>query len=699
MPISPEILQRIVNNDPTLTSPDLTYKQIGDAEAREIANALRNNKTLTRIDLLGNQIGDAGAGAIAEALLTNTTLTHVYLNQNKIKNLGAGAIANALQNNKTLIRIELFGNQIGNEGAESLAKALENNETLRGIGLNYNQIGDVGAAAIANALENNETLRGIDLRDNQIGNEGAESLAKALLINTTLTNIDLLDNKIDYSLMKEIGGYMCNRNLAIEDAVSDYSKSVLAPRLVRASVRDGGNEIILSSGVIHSLAQVTRKQLFENLTFDQILEFSKHWHQALQQTKSNGSKDFGKESWSLLFGEDKKEINVTLEGMEGWKLVTRNNSGELKTEGSDLNHCVGGYAGRCLKENSHIISVVNPEGNSVSTIEIETDYSNRSFRESQHMGKNNSSISQESRRAKDWLYNEIKEERISINYDALAASKLAREKEARAKRGGQAKMVIGFDPLDGDKVKKVRGTFKEMLPEGNEQLKKNFSSLVSLEEISIEGKKYNLSALEKRTKADLTEEEKDKESSVQRAVIVGKIQESLNVIFGENVLQADISLLPEGKKTKRNRFGQVVLKAENHLEENLLNKIEEIFNGKVSDDGYVIGNQTPKQVMETLKNHTLQIDDIKKLEPQESKTQLSSQEIGLATPAPALNNQTEITFGEEEFREEGFREEVQTRRAEQTQTAELAPRTSATTTDQEAVRLAGCLPQKSCIIS
>ncbi len=753
MPVFPEILQRIADNDPTLTSLDLEFnpigdeevkslacalstnttltslklirsRQIGDEGVKSLANALKNNETLKEIDLCDNEIGDEGFKSLANALKNNETLREVNLDYNRIgyegaKSLasalstntnlrlnlsynqigdsGAGAIVNALRNNKTMIRIDLRANQIGDSGAGEIANALENNETLRVIDLRYNQIGDEGAKSLANALKNNKTLRGIGLRYNQIGNEGAIEIANALSTNTNLINITLFDNKIAYRLIEGIRG-LCERNLEIADAISDYSKSVLAPRLVRASVKDGGNEIILSSEVIYILDQVTQKHLFKNLTPEQIVEFSKHWHQPLQQTKSNGSKDFGKESWSLLFGEDKKEIDVTLEGMEGWKLVTLNNSGELKAEGKKLDHCVGGYAGKCLNEYSHIISVVNPEGNSVSTIEIEAYYSGRNFKEIQHMGRGNSyHISQESKRVAEWLYNEIKEGRISINYDALAASKLARDEEARSKIGGQAKMVIGFDPLNSDKIRKVRAVFKEMLPEGNEQLKKNFSSLVSLEEISIEGQKYNLSALEKAIKADLTQEEKDKESSVQMSVIVGKIQESLNVIFGENVLQAVISLPAEGKKTKKNQFGQVVLKAENPLEGDILNKIEEIFNGKVSDDGYVIDNQTPKQVMGKLKNHTtnLQIDDIKKLEPQESKTQLSSQEIGLATPAPVLNNQAEITFGEEEFKEG----EVQTMQAEQAQKAEQAPRTSTTTTDQEAVRLAGCLPQKSCLIS
>lgn len=83
----------------------------------------------------------------------------------------------------------------------------------------------------------------------------------------------------------------------------------------------------------------------------------------------------------------------------------------------------------------------------------------------------------------------------------------------------------------------------------------------------------------------------------------------------------------------------------------------------------------------------LQIDDIKKLESQEMQ----------------LSSQAENTFGEEEFKggeeefkggEEESKEEVQARQTEQT-----PPNTSPITNNQEAAKLSGRLPTKSCTIS
>lgn len=579
-------LGRILPSCQSLSSLGLGNTNFDSSGAQGLLSLIDSSQNLRDLNLSDSKFGN-GIKDLWQAISRSPNISSVNLKNSGIDSKGIAGMADAiLSTNKKFRQMELSGNQVGDEGCMEIVSIIAENRLIRNRELDLSDmgIGDIGVNAIADASVDNQNITKLHLFLNpKITNQGiSEAIEKFKQINFTL----------DYEFINKI-----------EDAVTDYSKSVLAPKLVGALFKNEGREIILSDKVIKSLNQVTQKQLFENLTSAQILEFSEHWHQPLQQVKSNDSKDFGKESWSLLFGEDKKEIDVMLEGMEGWKLVTRNNSGELKKEGSDLSHCVGTYVGKCFKGSSHIVSVVNPEGDAVSTIEIEADYSRRSFKQIQHMGRRNNSISQESKCAEDWLYKEIEEGRISINYDALAASKLAREQDAAAKRGGQAKMVIGFDPLNGDKVRRVRRVFKEMLPAGNQQLEDNFSSLVSLEEIQIAGEKYNLRALPKATKADLTQE-KDKKFSDEMAAIVTKIQESLNVIFGEGALQASISLPPEGKKTKKNQFGQVVLKGENLLEGNLLDKIKEIFDGEVSDDGYVINSKiTPKKVMVELKNH------------------------------------------------------------------------------------------------
>jgi hypothetical protein len=52
-------LEKIRNNDPSLTSLNLWGNQIGDASAKDLSDVLKHNNTLTSLDLVGNQIGDA----------------------------------------------------------------------------------------------------------------------------------------------------------------------------------------------------------------------------------------------------------------------------------------------------------------------------------------------------------------------------------------------------------------------------------------------------------------------------------------------------------------------------------------------------------------------------------------------------------------------------------------------------------------
>ncbi len=54
-------LERMQNNDQSLTTLNLNNKNIGNQEAIEIATALKDNHTLTTLDLDNNQVVDSGA--------------------------------------------------------------------------------------------------------------------------------------------------------------------------------------------------------------------------------------------------------------------------------------------------------------------------------------------------------------------------------------------------------------------------------------------------------------------------------------------------------------------------------------------------------------------------------------------------------------------------------------------------------------
>lgn len=63
--MNPEILKRLRNNDPTLTSLSLWNNNIGPKGACALAEALKQNKFLTTLGLENNEIGNEGAKCLA----------------------------------------------------------------------------------------------------------------------------------------------------------------------------------------------------------------------------------------------------------------------------------------------------------------------------------------------------------------------------------------------------------------------------------------------------------------------------------------------------------------------------------------------------------------------------------------------------------------------------------------------------------
>ncbi|MDQ3159319.1 MAG: hypothetical protein M3P98_04275 [bacterium] len=80
-----KVICSFLNENPQITSLDVSYNQIG----AEGAKALAANTSLTSLDVSVNQIGAEGAKALA----ANTSLTSLDVRYNKISDGGAKALA------------------------------------------------------------------------------------------------------------------------------------------------------------------------------------------------------------------------------------------------------------------------------------------------------------------------------------------------------------------------------------------------------------------------------------------------------------------------------------------------------------------------------------------------------------------------------------------------------------------------------
>jgi PAS domain S-box-containing protein len=201
MPIDPQVLKLLKNNEGSLVSLDLSYQALNQQDIQTLIENLKGNSCLTTLNLTGNRIGDQGA--------IHLRVHPAFLNLN-LSGTGVGEMtAISLAKHPAIISLDLSQNKIGNMGAEELAKntkieilnlagnkitcsgaiALARNKTLRSLSLMENFIADSGV----NSLAQNKTLTSINLSVNQITNTGAIALAN----NSTLTSLMLHHNKIE----------------------------------------------------------------------------------------------------------------------------------------------------------------------------------------------------------------------------------------------------------------------------------------------------------------------------------------------------------------------------------------------------------------------------------------------------------------------------------------------------------------------
>jgi Ran GTPase-activating protein (RanGAP) involved in mRNA processing and transport/predicted Ser/Thr protein kinase len=277
MPLDPQILQRLRNNDPSLTQLNLAYNKIGEAGAKHLSDALKVNQSLRELQLYNNKIGDAGAKDLSDALKVNQSLTKLRLTSNEIGHVGASYLSDALKVNPSLTQLALAYNKIGDVGASYLSDTLKVNRSLRELNLGSNQIGDAGAKALSDALKVNPSLTELNLGSNQIGEAGAKHLSHALKVNPSLMELDLHDNQIGDAGAKDLsdalkvnpslmGLYLYNNQIGVVGAKHFSDALKVNPSLTELDLDDnqigdaGANDIQVVERYLTRNQQVAKQK-------------------------------------------------------------------------------------------------------------------------------------------------------------------------------------------------------------------------------------------------------------------------------------------------------------------------------------------------------------------------------------------------------------------------------------------------------
>ncbi|MDF1683210.1 MAG: hypothetical protein P1U36_00990 [Legionellaceae bacterium] len=264
MPVSPEILTQLRQNDSTLVHLDLTFQ----------FDVHFNESTHTWVSTTHEQdrLTDTDIVALSEALSQNTYLKSINLNKNKVGALGIGVLAtkrleklslgqnglnseciDALMLHETLISLDVPGNSLEDQDIAKLGQLA----SLSSLDVSENKIGPLFMDAIAS----NTTLEKLSIRNSRYGLEYPAYVMMlpvclaALGTNKTLEYLDLSDNRIElrgfdvfsrHSTIQELNLQECNFFIGNALLPVSFSRAIALvaqlPRLTRLNIRALGTK-------------------------------------------------------------------------------------------------------------------------------------------------------------------------------------------------------------------------------------------------------------------------------------------------------------------------------------------------------------------------------------------------------------------------------------------------------------------------
>jgi len=123
------LIDRVANNDSSITSVDLDGKELTREYETALFVAIANNSHVVKLSLRKNKIGNEGAAELGRALVENESLTHVYLEENLITSNGAVELIGVLKNaNDTVLCLDLAYNRVRSGLIQQLKKLLDSRQ-------------------------------------------------------------------------------------------------------------------------------------------------------------------------------------------------------------------------------------------------------------------------------------------------------------------------------------------------------------------------------------------------------------------------------------------------------------------------------------------------------------------------------------------------------------------------------------------
>lgn len=578
------------------------------AEIRKLTDFILQGDTHgLKLSLVDQKISEEGIALIASAISFDPNgwgegcIEYLDISRNSISDKSLQVIAaNLLERNTKKIESDQTDNAGWGYVPSSDWGISDSSDSVKGSGIRQliirgdnNSFTDEGFHSLAESISSCGNLSGITISSRGITAASLRDCEDIFRRNLTM------ESKSDFASRQVIhldvkGSDEFNENFTelekryaaskvqIDDMVEDFAKSIVGAKFVRAAphhadTKDYSKKVFgalndVPRSFTRDLMSQTKQILFKGLSLEQIEKFSACWHLPGRQVATNKLKDYSDAPWESLFGKDAAgnvltEIAVPQEiaGVAGWKLVVRTTAQELKKEGEDLGHCVGGYVDKCLNGRSHIISIVDEQGKSMSTIEIELDPKEKETKVIQHYGKDNQLVSEVESAVAKWFLDYAKSNEI-INYEELEEARAVRAFSMSGDLREKSINYLGFNAFDDAKAGQVFLTFRDkIIPNGSLSIlgvKANFEELAQLETIMLEsGIVHLMPMFTQRAKVEEKRAEPKKTQTPEE--LLKEIQENIDKIFGEGLVSAAIV----GKDERS--FGNVELSS-NHYSAEIL---------------------------------------------------------------------------------------------------------------------------------
>ena len=199
-------LDRMLRENITITSLDLSYNSLSSQAGATIFDALAANYSITRITLRGNLFDDDIHKSLGDFISTNDAVKELDLGENKLGYRSCYSLATGLLQNRSISTLKIDSNRFGYYKSDAFvhwSRMISYNTTLRIMNLDDNRVGPDGGILIAESLVRNEALVQVSLKANRFDSVAGREIVNAYRNSHVLADLLVSEEEVGDVVWKD----------------------------------------------------------------------------------------------------------------------------------------------------------------------------------------------------------------------------------------------------------------------------------------------------------------------------------------------------------------------------------------------------------------------------------------------------------------------------------------------------------------